>query len=204
MGSSMNVCMAWIAGITLSCVGCATVITPYDDVSQTSHPSVMGRIVAVIMGESSRIYEPEIRSFELEDQQSHERFTVKVQSDDRQFAITLRPGDYRLIRVQINEGPFMSMAEMNASFSVDQESLTYVGTWRFGVDIPKYGRMLSLSMVMDATDRAQVEAMIAKQYPLLEGIPLVSVLPDPPTLETRLYEVMPYPRYPSYFRRHNW
>ena len=200
----MNVCIAWIAGITLSCVGCAAAIVPYDEVGESGNPSVMGRVVAVIVGESSRIYEPEVRSFELEEQHSHERFIVQVQSDDRPFAITLRPGDYRLIRVQINEGPFMSMAEINASFSVNQESLTYVGTWRFGVDIPKYGRMLSLSMVMDATDRAQVEAMIAKQYPLLEGIPLVSVLPDPPTLETRLYEVMPYPRYPSYFRRHNW
>jgi len=98
----------------------------------------------------------------------------------------------------------MSMAEMNSSFSVKKDSLTYVGTWRIGVESPKYGRMVVLSMVMDEVDRTQAEAYLAKQYPALEGFPVIAVLPEPSTMEGRLYEVMPYPRYPSYFRRHNW
>ena len=200
----MRISLAWVAGITLSCAGCSTELTSLTDPSETNNPIVMGRVVALMTGESSRMYGPEVRFFEVEDERTHERLTVEIQSDDRQFTIALPPGDYRLNRVQINEGPFMSMAEMNASFSVKQDSVTYLGTWRFGVDSPRYGRMLALSIVMDAADRSRAESFLVQQHPEFEGIPITSVLPDPPTMEARLYEVMPYPRYPSYFRRHNW
>lgn len=42
------------------------------------------------------------------------------------------------------------------------------------------------------------------QYPDLEGRTITSALPLPASAESRLYEVMPYPRYPRYFRRHWW
>ena len=200
----MRTAWAWVAGITLSCVGCATGLPSLIEVPEKNRPLVMGRVVAVIIGESSRMYGPEVRSFEIEDVRTHERFNVEIKSDDRQFTIALPPGDYRLNRVQISEGPFMSMAEMKMSFSVRQDPLTYVGTWRFGVDSPKYGRMVVLSIVMDADDRSRAESLLVEEYPAFEGVPVTSVLPDPPTMEARLYEVMPYPRYPSYFRRHNW
>jgi hypothetical protein len=200
----MRAALAWIAGITLSCVSCATEVPSLIEAPEKNRPLVIGRVVAVITGESSRMYGPAVRFFEVEEARNHERFTVDIQSDDGQFTIALPPGNYRLNRVQISEGPFMSMAELNASFSVRQDSLTYVGTWRFGVDSPKYGRMVVLSMVMDPVDRTQAEAFLAKQYPALQGIPVTSALPDPPTMEARLYEVMPYPRFPTYFRRHNW
>jgi hypothetical protein len=200
----MRIALAWIAGITLSCVGCATEVPSLIEAPMKNRPLVMGRVVAVITGESSRMYGPKVRFFEVGKEGTHERFTVDIQSDDGQFTIALPPGDYRLNRVQISEGPFMSMAEMNASFSVGQDPLTYVGTWRFGVDSPKYGRMVALSIVMDADDRSRAESFLVQEYPAFEGVPVTSVLPDPPTMEARLYEVMPYPRYPSYFRRHNW
>jgi hypothetical protein len=200
----MRTALAWFAGITLSCFGCTTGVPSQLEATGKSRPLVMGRVIAVITGESQRMYQPQIRSFELEDERTHERFTVDVQSDDRQFTIALPPGDYRLNRVQISEGPFMSMAEMNTSFSIKQDSVTYVGTWRFGVDSPRYGRMLALSIVMDADDRSRAESFLVQQNPAFEGIPVTPVLPDPPTIEARLYEVMPYPRYQSYFRRHNW
>jgi hypothetical protein len=200
----MRTALAWIAGITLSCVGCATGMPSLVEVPEKNRPLVMGRVVAVVTGESSRMYGPKVRFFEIEEVRTRERFNVEIKSEDRHFVIGLSPGDYHLNRVQISEGPFMSMAEMNASFSVRQDPLTYLGTWRFGVDSPRYGRMLALSIVMDADDRSRAESFLVQQYPSFEGVPVTLVLPDPPTMEARLYEVMPYPRYPSYFRRHNW
>jgi hypothetical protein len=150
------------------------------------------------------MYEPEVRFFEVEDQQFHARFNVEIKSEDRRFAISLPAGDYRINRVQISEGPFMSMAQLNAVFSVERDGVTYLGTWRFGVDSPRYGRMVALSMVMDPDDRSEADAFLVKQYPGLHGVSITATLPEPSTIETRLYEVMPYPRYPRYFQRHVW
>lgn len=82
--------------------------------------------------------------------------------------------------------------------------MTYLGTWRFGVDTPRYGRMVVISAVQDPQDRAAAEHDIIAKYPALEGQPVTTVLPVPSEAESRLYEVMPYPRYPRYFRRHWW
>ncbi len=194
----------WIAGITLSCVGCAAELSSLAEAPNIDGPLVVGQVVTVLTGERGRIYTTKVRFFEMEDQRTHERFTVEIKSEDRYFAIALPVGDYRLNRVQISEGPFMSMADVSAAFSVSQDKVTYVGTWRFGVDSPRYGRMVVLSMVMDGDDRSQTDAFLAKQYPALQGGPVTCVLPEPSTMETRLYEVLPYPRYPRYFQRHVW
>ena len=59
-------------------------------------------------------------------------------------------------------------------------------------------------MVIDPDEGSRAEAFLATQYPALQGGSITSSLPEPSSMETRLYEVMPYPRYPRYFRRHNW
>jgi hypothetical protein len=164
----------------------------------------VGRVVAVITGERSRIYGPAVRSFEVQNRQTKERFMVQVESDDEQFVVPLSPGDYELIRVQINEGPFLSMAELASTFSVSQEPVTYLGTWRFGVDSPKYGRMVWVSMINDEEDRAQTLHTLALSEPSLDMGAVAIALPDPAEVQARLYEVMPYPRVPRYFRRHWW
>ena len=164
----------------------------------------VGRALAVLTGERSRIYEPAVRSFEIQNAKTKERFTVEIQSDDERFILPLAPGDYELIRVQINEGPFLSMADLASTFSVGQEPVTYVGTWRFGVDSPKYGRMVSVSIVNDEADRAEALHTLALSDPSLNVNAVPTVLPAPSEVQTRLYEVMPYPRVPRYFRRHWW
>lgn len=194
----------WIAGISLSCIGCASTVLSVADSAEANKTLVVGRVVAVITGERSRIYGPEVRSFEVEAQQTHERFNVEIKSEDQHFAIALPPGAYRLNRVQISEGPFMSMAEVNAAFTVGQDVVTYLGTWRFGVDSPRYGRMVVLSMVLEEQDEVATAAFLKRQYPREEGRQLTRVLPEPSSAEARLYEVLPYPRYPRYFRRHVW
>jgi hypothetical protein len=164
----------------------------------------LGRAVAVITGERQRIYEPQLRSMELINRDTKDRYTVKLESEDRHFVLSLLPGEYELNRVQISEGPFLSMANVSASFMIGQEPITYLGTWRFGVDSPKYGRMVAVSMVLNEDERTAALTYIKAQYPELDVTPVADVLPQPSTTETRLYEVMPYPRYPRYFRRHLW
>ena len=164
----------------------------------------VGRVVAVLTGERSRIYEPAVRSFEVQNRRTKERVTVEVESDDERFIVPLAPGDYELIRVQINEGPFLSMAQLGSVFSVGQDPVTYVGIWRFGVDSPKYGRMLSVSMINDEEDRTQALDTLASKDPSLDLRAVTTVLPNPTEQQARLYEVMPYPRVPRYFRRHWW
>ncbi len=185
-------------------MACTAQLPPVVDVADMKGTLAVGRVVAVITGETSRIYGPAVRFFEVEEQQTHQRFTVEINSEDRHFAIALPAGDYRLNRVQISEGPFMSMAQVNAAFSIERDAVTYLGTWRFGVDSPGYGRMVALSMVMDRDDRSETDAFLSRQYPTFQGTPIILHLPEPSNLEMRLYEVMPYPRYPHYFQRHVW
>lgn len=98
----------------------------------------------------------------------------------------------------------MSMAQLNASFSIEENTVAYLGTWRFGAGSPGYGSKMALSIVMDHEDRLQAEAFLSRQYPTLQSTSFAITLPEPAQMETRLYEAMPYPRYPHYFRRHVW
>lgn len=197
--------MIWIGVFGLS--ACVTDIPPLaelDQPHQVTGGMVVGRVLAVITGETSRKYEPEVRFFEVEDQKTHERFNVATQSGDRHFAVMLPPGEYRLNRVQISEGPFLSMADLTPSFTVGNSPFTYLGTWRFGVDSSRYGRMVAVSMALDQHEVGQALQFLDEQYPGLNKSSMVEMLPQPSQTEARLYEVMPYPRYPGYFRRHHW
>ena len=171
------------------------------DVSETL---VVGRVVTLLTGELQRIYTPALRSFEVMNRDSQERFKVDVQSEDEHFSLSLPPGQYELNRVQISEGPFLSMAQLSATFVIKPEVMTYLGTWRFGVDSPKYGRQIVVSMIYDEQDEERAQRFLKDAYPAFQAKPLVMLLPQPSHEETRLFEVMPYPRYSRYFRRHWW
>jgi hypothetical protein len=116
---------------------------------------VIGRVVAVLTGDRSRKYEPTVRSFEVQNRQTKERLMIEIESDDERFILPLPVGEYELIRVQISEGPFLSIAQLASKFSIGPDPVTYVGTWRFGIDSPKYGRMVAVSMVSDEEDRTE-------------------------------------------------
>ena len=96
------------------------------------------------------------------------------------------------------------MADISGTFSVGSGVVTYVGTWRFMVDSPRYGRMVVLAMNTDTQDTAAMKDFLVKRYPSVSEQRFLSHIPDPFRTEARLYEVMPYPRYPRYFRRHWW
>ena len=88
-----------------------------------------------------------------------------VESEDRQFAVEMPAGEYELSRVQISEGPFMSIADLHETFTVQPERINYVGTWRFGVDMPKYGRQLLVSIIEDPDDRSEAAHLFVEQHP---------------------------------------
>ncbi|UVT14934.1 MAG: hypothetical protein H8K04_13975 [Nitrospira sp.] len=193
-----------IGGLILSVAGCATELPPLVHQDEVTGSLVVGRVLAVLTGERSRRYMPQVRFLELENQGSLKRFQVEIESPDQRFAVSLPPGMYQLTRVQISEGPFMSMADLSMALSVDAEAITYVGTWRFGVESPRYGRMVAVSVVADQAETARVRDFLDDQYPAFDRRSIVETLPKPSQMEARLYEVMPYPRYSRYFRRHWW
>lgn len=190
--------------IILTVWACATTLPSLVNSTQVRDSLVVGHVLTALTGDRSRRYLPQMRFLELEEQDSHKRFQVEIESPDQHFVIDLPPGTYRLTRVQISEGPFLSMAELSMAFTVDASAVAYVGTWRFGVDSPRYGRMVVASVNADQAARAEMREFLIDRYPDFQGCPIVERLPQPSQAEARLYEVMPYPRYPRYFRRHWW
>lgn len=186
--------------LALSLMGlssCATSVPARPAEIWAEGPLAFGRTQAVLSAPSTRWYAPEVRFLELRNRATHERIRVDVVSADGLFVLNLPPGEYELTRVQINEGPFLAMADLTATFRVNPDGVTYLGTWRFMLDSPRTQRMVIVAAVLE---QAEAQRQLTARYPDLAGRPLVTVLPDPATAETRLYEVSPYPRY-RYFRR---
>jgi hypothetical protein len=96
------------------------------------------------------------------------------------------------------------MAELSASFVLKPDVTTFVGTWYFGVDSPRYGRQVVVSMTYDEQDQQRAQQFVKDTYPTLNAKSPVTLVPEPSREEARLYEVMPYPRVSRYFRRHWW
>jgi len=184
--------------------GCATELPVVVTQPHVSGTLVVGRVVTNITGESQRIYAPELRSFEVVNTESQELFKVDVESPDEYFSLSIPPGRYELNRVQISEGPFLSMAQLSASFVLKPDVMTFLGTWHFGVDSPKYGRQVIVSMTLDEEDRKRAQQFVKETYPTFIATSPVTLVPEPSREEARLYEVMPYPRILGYFRRHWW
>ena len=204
MRRNLGILHGLLGTIVLGGWGCATELPSLVDQTQITGSLVVERVLTVLTGETSRRYAPKVRFFELEEQTSQKRFQVEIQSSDQYFAVDLPPGRYRLTRVQISEGPFMSMADLPMAFFVDAGVTMYVGTWRFGVDSPRYGRMVVASAVTDQAEATRVRDFLDDRYPTFNKRTMVEAIPQPAQIEARLYEVTPYPRYSRYFRRHWW
>ena len=189
----------------LSIDGCitdaSTVTSPPDD---SRNILLLGQVVTVLTGERGRKFEPAVKEIELIEQSTGTRYRIPVGGMDNRFAVFLPPGRYEMTRVKIHEGPFLSIAVLASSFPVEDGPPIFVGTWRFGVESPRYGRMVSVSRVLDEQGRQQAENEIRDRYPAFPSGPIVTVLPQPAEMQSRLYEVAPYPRISRYFRRHNW
>lgn len=189
---------------SLGLIQCAAPTVPELNATTATPLLVVGRALTVLTGPTNRWYGPQVRFFELVRRATDERIRVDVESDDAHFLVKLPAGEYELTRVQINEGPFMAMADLQATFEVTAGGVTYLGTWRFGVDSPRYGRMIVVSAVDDQDDRVAATQETAARFPEQAGVPFNTVLLTPASLQFRLYEVASYPRVEPYFRRHWW
>lgn len=181
-------------------LGCVTRMSAIPERALDQGTAVaIGRVVTVLTGPTTRWYAPELRFFEIVNSTTGRRIRVDVQSNDAWFVLPLPPGEYELSRIQISEGAFLSMAGLAPRFQVNESEMAYIGTWRFGVESPQYDRTVLLSVV--AEDQAAVHQALAS-YPELNGRSVSTGLLKPSTVETRLYEVPPYPRF-WWFRRHH-
>jgi hypothetical protein len=158
----------------------------------------LGRVITLLTGPTTRWFKPELRFFEVVSTSSHERFRIDVHSDDAWFVLPVPPGEYELSRLQIAEGAFLGTAGLEPKFRVAEGQVTYVGTWRLGIESPQYDRSVLLSAI--AEPQTAVDEAVAR-YPSLHDRSVTTDLLNPSTVETRIYEVPPYPRF-KWFRRH--
>ena len=107
------------------------------------------------------------------------------------FFVSLPAGEWELARVQINEGAFRSMAQLNETFEVSEDSLNYLGTWELKIHPPTYLRLVDISV---ESDLEEAKSELFSLHPELEGLPIVAKLPTPSEEEKRLVEIAPYPR----------
>jgi hypothetical protein len=197
-------CWQSLGVILMTLSGCATELPVTVAELDVSGTLVVGRVVTTVTGQLQRAYPPELRSFEVINTESEESYKIYVKSGDEYFSFSLPPGRYTINRVQISEGPFSSMAQLTGSFVLEPDVVTFLGTWRFGVDSPKYGRQVLLSIIHDEQDHQRAQQFVNDTYPTFDARPMVLLIPEPSHEQTRLFEVMPYPNYARYFRRHWW
>jgi hypothetical protein len=195
MRHAFFMCLLFVFVLT----GCVVTMPLVPDAIPEHSSVVIGRAVTLLVGPTTRWYTPELRFFELINVATQERIRVDVNSDDAWFVLPVPAGRYALSRVQISEGAFMGMAGLDSQFQAGDGDVTYVGTWRFGVESPQYDRTVLLSAVAEP-EPALRDALTL--YPGLDTRTITTHLLTPSTIETRLYETPPYPRF-KWFRRHH-
>jgi hypothetical protein len=83
------------------------------------------------------------------------------------------------------------MAQLTGSFVLEPDVVTFLGTWRFGVDSPKYGRQVMTSIIHDEQDHLRAQHFVKDSYPTFDAKPVVVLIPEPSHEQARLFEVMP-------------
>ena len=193
----MTVCL--LSGAEL---GCSTLRVPGVVGSAVEHTLLFGRVEAFVVPKTTLMYDAQVRFLEIVHRETGARYRIEVDGADKFFSLAVPSGPYEISRVQISEGPFLSMADFAVSFQAGPGPSTSVGIWQFGLETPRHGRMILLSAAKGRQDLDALERDLrAVHYELAEG-PLTVATLTPSSAASRLFEVMPYPRVQSYFRRH--
>lgn len=158
----------------------------------------VGHVQTALIGSTTRWWPPELRFFEVTHAASGQRFRIEVDLADGWFLVPLPPGTYGLDRAIFDEGAFQEATQLGLTFEVMAQGVTYVGTWRFGLETPQVQRELLWSAIAEP-DEVIRETLLP--WTVLTGDLLSTHLPEPSVGATRLYEVPPYPRV-WFFRRH--
>jgi hypothetical protein len=180
-------------------MGCAHQVPAHPSQEDLQEPLVFGHLQVWQEEPSGRIYLPELASLEFISKDSQKRYRVAIESASSYFFLSLKPGQYQVTRVFIQEGVFRSNAEVPINFEVPDQGVVYLGDWRFQVDSPNYTRALEVTIVSEPV-KAMAEMTV--RYPSLSSQLVLSSLAQPPILRAQLFEITPYPRF-RYFNRHN-
>ncbi len=185
--------------LSAALLGCAVTLPAMPSRAVSGETLAVGRVITVLTGPTNRWFAPELRFFEVVNRASGERVRVNVQSSDSWFVLPLPAGEYELSRIQISEGAFIGLAGLEPTFRIGAGETTYIGTWRLGIESPQYDRSVLLSAVLEPEQavRDGIGSVIS-----LGARPLSVSLLSPSTVETRLYEAPPYPRF-WWFKRHH-
>ena len=183
--------LAFVLALLLGISACAKEVKPLPETLPDNKPIAFGKIQAYLTGPTNRWYLPQVRFFELQNLNTKERVRVDVASAESPFFVSLPAGEWELARVQINEGAFRSMAQLNETFEVSEGSLNYLGTWELKIHPPTYLRLVDVAV---QSDLEEAKAELFSLHPDLEGLPIVATLPTPSEQEKRLVEIAPYPR----------
>lgn len=178
-------------GLMFTVLGCAKEVGPLPKNLPQDNPVAFGKIQASLTGPTNRWYRPQVRFFELKNLETNDRVRVDIKSADSPFFVSLPAGEYEFSRVQINEGAFRSMAQLNETFKVNDGALNYLGTWELKIHPPTYLRLIDISV---ESDLEAAKAELFSVHPDLKDLPVIAKLPKPNVKETRLVEIAPYPR----------
>ena len=180
--------------------GCGTRIhTPGITLSTENNAILLGRISTQLTGPTTRYFQPAIQFFEIKHQESGRQYRVDIDAQNAPMVFTLVPGNYILTRIMISEGVFRALANLELSFKLEKNRVNYLGTWEVRVSAPFYNRTIQVG-VLSQLD--QTLADLRSDNPSLTELPIVSQNLTPSFIETRLFEVAPYPKF-RYFNRHH-
>lgn len=195
--STIKVCLVMLAGVLN--VGCVQHLVPFPSESFLKRPFIFGKIQVWQEEQSGRIYAPELASFEFVNKEDDAVYRVDIGSSSSFFLLALAPGKYELNRIFIREGGFRSTAEVPLGFEIPPNGIGYVGFWRFLVTPPNFNREV---VVKIKSEPVEALAELNLRYPSLATPSMATILAEPPTIRSRLYEITPYPRF-RWFNRHN-
>ncbi|MCA9472542.1 MAG: hypothetical protein MRJ96_02610 [Nitrospirales bacterium] len=184
--------------VTMAILSMACAFTQTEDVL----PGTDGKVLAfgVIKVEQAGPYFrwdwTHVRFLDFVNVQTDHEIREYVDASEDAFVLRLLPGTYRLVRIQVSDGPYRAESYLDATFTVHAESVNYLGTWNFAIDSPRTQRMVKLNIESDQPDWETFQEKI----PELRGLPLKIALPQPVSEQSRLFSVNPYPNV-RYFKR---
>ena len=175
--------------------GCVSVLKETFPESTTDELA-FGYVRVETKGPHPRIYPAKLRFFLLTNQETGVRSRVNVDAESGVFSVRLPAGRYVVDRVQFSEGPFRVESHVQLTFRVPEKKLTYLGSWQIELETPRTIRGVKIRIL-------EGEADFSKKFSAelgLEATPIVTVLPEPETFETRGFMVDGQPN-ARYFRR---
>jgi len=155
-----------------------------------------GVIEVKSIGPNPRQFSTRLRFFDVIHVATQERTRVMVEPDAQIFLISLRPGHYEVIRMQMNAGPFRAEFSITMRFQIRANQLNYLGTWQLNVDTPRTQRMVR----MEVTENSPNWEDIFEAHPNLQEQSVVHALPELATHQARMYVVAPMPKVKYFYR----